>query len=346
MDPASGAPPVLIVLSHFTHADDAIERAALAGRAELFVQPAATAAANPLPMEVRRRADAIIHFHSGTSPDGTPADYPNVRALLRSGVGFDKLDLAAWGARGVPVFNVPDYGTSEVADHAIALMLSLVRGTIFYNDAVRADPVANWRQPAAKLVRRLRGQVFGVLGLGRIGLAAALRARGFGMEIAFFDPYLPSGMEIAVGAKRFQSLDELMAASDILSIHAPSTDETRGLVGRRALEAARPGLVLVNTARGLIVDLDALFDAMKSGRVAGAGLDVLPVEPADANHPLVSAWLRREAWIEGRLAISPHAAYFSPSAVADMRNLGVATIMACLSSGSLRNCVNLHVLKR
>jgi len=337
---------MLIVLSHFTHPDDAIERAALDGRAELYVQPFAEAARKPLPMEVRQRADAIIHFHSATQPDGSPADYPRVRALLRSGVGFDRLELKAWGQRGVPVFNVPDYGTSEVADHAIALMLSLTRGTIFYHDRLHADPVANWRQPMAKLVRRLRGQVFGVLGLGRIGLAAALRARGFGLEIAFFDPYLPSGMEIAVGARRCKSLDELMAVSDILSIHAPSTEETRGLVGTAALEAAKPGLVLVNTARGLIVDLDALHAAMKSGRVAGAGLDVLPVEPADANHPLIAAWLKREAWIEGRLAITPHAAFYSPAAVVDMRNFGVATILACLDSGSLRNCVNRDVLKR
>ena len=115
----------------------------------------------------------IVYSPRNTFPDGEPAHYPKVRALLRSGVGFDKLDLKAWGARGVPVFNVPDYGTSEVADHAIALMLSLVRGTATYNDAIRADPAGNWRAPIAPVVRRLRGQVFGVVGLGRIGLAAA-----------------------------------------------------------------------------------------------------------------------------------------------------------------------------
>jgi D-3-phosphoglycerate dehydrogenase/C-terminal binding protein len=337
---------MLIVLSHFTHPDDAIERATLDGRAELYVQPAKTAARNPLPQEIRARADAIIHFHSGTSPDGSPEDYPRVRALLRSGVGYDKLDLAGWGARGVPVFNVPDYGTSEVADHAIALMLSLARGTATYNDAIRAAPVENWRPLMAPVVRRLRGQAFGVVGLGRIGLAAALRARGFGLEIGFFDPYLPSGMEIAVGAKRCKSLDELMATSDIVSIHAPSTEETRGLVGRAALEQAKPGMVLVNTARGAIVDLDALHDGLKSGRIAAAGLDVLPTEPADASHKLIAAWRARETWIEGRLALSPHAAYYSPASVVDMRRSGVATILACLETGALQNCVNLHLLKR
>ncbi|MCC6468350.1 MAG: C-terminal binding protein [Alphaproteobacteria bacterium] len=337
---------MLIVLSHFTHPDDAIERATLDGRAELYVQPAATAAANPVPMAVRARADAIIHFAANTFPDGEPAHYPKVRALLRSGVGFDKLDLKAWGARGVPVFNVPDYGTSEVADHAIALMLSLVRGTATYNDAIRANPAGNWAPRIAPVVRRLRGQVFGVVGLGRIGLAAALRARGFGMEIAFYDPYLPSGMEIAVGAKRQKSLHDLMAMADILSIHAPSSEETRSMIDAAALARAKPGMVLINTARGVIVDLDALHDALKDGRLAAAGLDVLPVEPADARHKLIAAWRGRESWIEGRLALSPHAAFYSPDAVVDMRRSGVTTILACLETGSLQNCVNLHLLKR
>ncbi len=337
---------MLIVISHFTHPDADIERAALDGRAELYVQQAKTAAQNPLPMEIRARADAIIHFHSGTAPDGAPADYPKVRAVLRCGVGFDKIDLAGWGARGVPVFNVPDYGTSEVADHAIALMLGLVRGAQYYDTMLRDDPAGNWRQPIAPLVRRLRGQVFGVVGLGRIGLAAALRARGFGMQIAFFDPYLPSGMEIAVGATRCASLDALTAMADVLSIHAPSTEETRGLVGRAALERAKPGLVLINTARGLIVDLDALYDGLKAGRIGGAALDVLPVEPADTGHPLVAAWRAREPWIDGRVVLSPHAAFYSPDAVVDMRSFAVRTILDCLEKGSLQNCVNLHCLKR
>lgn len=337
---------MLIVVSHFTHEDADIERQALAGRAELYVQKARTAAEHPVPAEIRARADAIIHFQSNTAPDGAPGDWPRVRAVLRCGVGFDNLDIRAWGARGVPVFNVPDYGTSEVADHAIALMLALLRGTAFYEGTLRADPAGHWRAPMAPLSRRLRGQTFGVLGLGRIGLAAALRARGFGMQIAFYDPYLPSGMEIAVGATRCPSLEALMALADVLSIHAPATEETRGLVGRAALERAKPGLVLINTARGAIVDIDALYDGLKSGRIAGAGLDVLPVEPARADHKLVAAWRAREAWIDGRMVLSPHAAFFSPDAVADMRRFAVRTVMDCLEKGSLQNCVNLEYLKR
>ena len=225
-------------------------------------------------------------------------------------------------------------------------MLALLRGTSSYHDAIRSDPKGNWTHAKAPVVRRIRGCVFGVVGLGRIGLAAATRARAFGMEIAFFDPYLPSGMEIAVGARRCATLHELMSIADVVSIHAPSNEETRGLIDAAAFRSAKKGMTLINTARGAIVDLDALHEAMKARHVAAAGLDVLPQEPADARHPLISAFLKREPWIEGRLTLSPHAAFYSPASVKDMRRFGIETLIACLERGSLANCVNLHLLKR
>lgn len=333
-----------IVLSHFVHSDDNLERRVAGGAAEVIVQKGPVGQWEPLPADIRANADGIIHFPPNTTVDGSPEDYPRLRGLVRSGVGFDRLDLAAWGQHGVAVFNVPDYGTSEVADHTIALMLGLTRGTATYHDALRANPVAGWKHAAAPLVRRLRDAVFGVVGLGRIGLSAATRARGFGMQIAFFDPYLASGMEIAVGARRCASLRELMSIADVLSIHAPANAETVGLIDQEALAAAKPGLILINTARGSIVDLEALFEALKSGLVAGAGLDVLPSEPADPEHRLVAAWRNREAWLEGRLTLSPHAAFYSPASLADMRTKGMATLLNHLTNGDLANGVNKEFL--
>jgi lactate dehydrogenase-like 2-hydroxyacid dehydrogenase len=336
----------LVILSHFTHQELDLEREIAGERAELYVQPVATALENPVPPEVRRSADAILHFAANRAVDGAPEDYPKVRAVLRSGVGFDNIDVRGWGARGVPVFNVPDYGTSEVADHAIALMLALVRGTATYHEKLRADPVGSWHHAVAPKVMRLRGKIFGVVGLGRIGLAAATRARAFGMTIAFHDPFQPSGYEIAVEAVRCATLEELMAVSDVVSVHAPASEETRGLVGRAALAAAKPGIVLINTARGAVVDLDALHDAMREERVAAAGLDVLPREPADPEHPLIAAWTRREPWLDGRLTLSPHAAFYSPTSIRDMRVKGMETILRTLATGDLMNCVNGDFLKR
>jgi lactate dehydrogenase-like 2-hydroxyacid dehydrogenase len=336
----------LVILSHFTHKEPDLEHEVAGDRADLYVQPVATALDDPVPQEMRRSADAILHFAANRAIDGAPEDYPKVRAVLRSGVGFDNIDVRAWGARGVPVFNVPDYGTAEVADHAIALMLALVRGTATYQEKLRADPVANWHHSVAPQVMRLRGKVFGVVGLGRIGLAAATRARAFGMAIAFYDPFLPSGYEIAIDAARCATLEELMAMSDVVSVHAPASEETRDLVGRAAFAAAKPGIVLINTARGAVVDLDALHEAMRENRVAAAGLDVLPREPADPAHPLIAAWTRREPWLEGRLTLSPHAAFYSPTSIRDMRAKGMQTILRALATGDLMNCVNREFLRR
>jgi D-3-phosphoglycerate dehydrogenase/C-terminal binding protein len=334
-----------ILLSHFVHPDEALEREAAGRGAELIVQPLANGTWDPLPADVRANVEAIIHFPPNTEVDGSPRDYPRVRALVRSGVGFDAIDLAAWGRQGVAVFNVPDYGTSEVADHAIALMLALTRGTATYHDALRTDPVLGWSHLAAPAVRRLRNAVFGVVGMGRIGLAAATRARGFGMRIALFDPYLASGMEIAVDAHRCSTLAELMGMSDVLSVHAPANDETDGLIDAAALSQAKPGMVLINTARGSIVDLDALHEALRENRILAAGLDVLPKEPADAMHPLFVAWTAREPWLDGRLTLSPHAAFYSPASLRDMRVKGVETIIRHLKTGDLANCVNREFLR-
>jgi D-3-phosphoglycerate dehydrogenase/C-terminal binding protein len=300
----------------------------------------------PLPAEVRETIDGIIHSPPNTDVDGSPADYPNLRALVRAGVGFDGLDIKAWGRHGTAVFNVPDYGTSEVADHAIGLMLALTRGVITYHDAIRADPAKGWTHGIAPVVRRLRDAVFGVIGLGRIGLGAATRARAFGMQIAFHDPYLPSGMEIAVGARRCSSLQELMTISDVVSVHAPANEETRGLIGAEALGHAKPDLILINTARGSIVDIDALYHALKTGRIEAAGLDVLPNEPADPSHPLIAAWRRGEDWISGRLALTPHAAFYSPASLIDMRVKSVETVLRHLRTGDLANCVNTEFLAK
>lgn len=338
---------MLIVLSHFRYPSDEIEvKAAKDAGVELYIHRSEAGARTPLPMEVRQRADAMIHYPANVLVDGTPDDYPKLRALMRSGVGFDNIDVSLWGGRGIPVMNIPDYGTSEVADHAIGLLLSLARGTSVYHEAIRNDPVAGWKSNAAPLVRRLRNETFGVIGLGRIGLAAATRARGFGMQIACYDPYLPRGMEIAVGAKRCETLDELMSISDVVSVHAPGSDETTNMVNAQSLSKAKKNLILINTARGSLVDMDAVHDALKAGAIAGAALDVLHTEPADRNHPLVAAFINREPWTMGRLTFSPHAAFYSPDATFDMRVKGLSGMIRYLNSGDLDYCVNKHVLRR
>ena len=336
-----------LLLVNYLHASEDFERAVAAEHgAHLDIIRSVGGKASEIPVELAAGAEGLISY-SAVQKIALPLDaFPKVRCVLRSGVGYDTIDGVAWGARGVPVFNVPDYGTSEVADHAIALMLALTRGTVAYHDAMRRDPRKNWTYTVAPTVRRLRTSTFGVVGLGRIGLAAARRAQGFGMDVVFYDPYQPSGFELATGLKRARSLEDLLRIADVVSVHTPLSDETTGLLGAKAFAAAKPGLIVINTARGPIVDLDALYDALKSGQVAAAGLDVLPKEPADPDHKLIRAFLDREEWLEGRFTISPHAAFYSPAANDDLRRKTIETVLEYLETGSLANCVNREHLAR
>jgi len=294
------------------------------------------------------RAAAAVGLINCSATHLLPAEldaFSKVRIVVREGVGYDNLDLEGWGARGIPVCNVPDYGTTEVADHALALMLALTRGTNTYDRLLNSDAANGWSFSRAPLVRRLRGATFGVVGLGRIGLAAARRAAAFDMRVVFYDPHLSNGVELSTGYERVHSLEELMSISDVLSLHAPRSAETTGMINAATLSAAKPGLILVNTARGPLVDLDALHDAMRDGRVAGAGLDVLPAEPADRSQKLIAAWAANEPWIEGRLVLSPHAAFYSPDAMKDMQRKAVECILTYVNEGRLTNCVNREFLK-
>jgi phosphoglycerate dehydrogenase-like enzyme len=288
-------------------------------------------------------ADAIV---GGSPPVKYVEKLRKCRIFVKSAVGYDEVDLALYGSRGIAVCNTPDYGTREVADHAIALMLTLVKSIAFHDASLRADPRGNWRPALNPFGRRLSVCTYGVVGAGRIGTAAARRAKAFDMDVVFYDPYQPSGYELALGVRRVDSLAELMRQSDVVSVHAPLDDGTRGLIGRDAFAAAKRGIILVNTARGPVVDLDALHDAMRDGIVLAAGLDVLPEEPANVQAPLLAAWHRDEEWIRHRLLVTPHSAFFTPESVRDIRAFSARTAARFLRDGVLQNCVNLAHLKR
>lgn len=267
------------------------------------------------------------------------------RIVVRNGVGFDVVDLKACGEAGIAVCNVPDYGTTEVADTAIAMMLTFARGTAVFDAALRADLKGGWTHVHNVTARRLRGAWFGVIGLGRIGTAAALRARAFGMQVAFYDPILPNGTELAFGFTRARTLAELLGLADVISIHTPLTDETRGMINPAAVSAMKPGAYLINTARGPICNTPALLDGLRSGKLAAVGLDVVPKEPAALDDPLVAAWHANEPWIRGRMLLSPHAGFYSPDSFVDLRRKAIETAYDYLREGKLANCVNAEYLE-
>jgi phosphoglycerate dehydrogenase-like enzyme len=183
-------------------------------------------------------------------------------------------------------------------------------------------------------------QTFGIIGLGRIGTAVALRAKALGCRVVFFDPHLPNGTELGLGVGRARTLEELLRATDTLSVHAPLSPETRGMLGAAELALLPKDAVVVNTARGPIIDIDALAAALKSGHLAGVGLDVVPVEPPVEPVPeLIRAYRVREPWAEGRLIITPHSAFFSPQAWEDTRVKSAETMRAALLGPKAQNVI-------
>jgi phosphoglycerate dehydrogenase-like enzyme len=280
----------------------------------------------PFPDEVLD-ANAIILWHGPKVTAEVVARMKNCRAIVRNGVGFDSVDIAACAKAGIPVCNVPDYGTEEVADHAIALTLALYR-QLFPLDA--EAKALGWKIMVAPKMRRLRTQTFGVVGLGRIGTAAALRAKAFGFRVIFFDPYVPNGTHKAVGIERVATLEELLKTADAVSIHCPLSKETRGMIGAKEIAMMKPGSFLVNTARGDIVQKDPVFAALRSGHLAGAGLDVVE------NEPLRTA----EEAATPNLICTCHAAFCSPEGMVEMRSSSAKIARAAVLGQPVWNRVN------
>ena len=268
------------------------------------------------------------------------AKFPKLSCVVRMGVSYDKIDRKAAEARNVMVCNVPDYGTTEVADHALALTLALRRGIVLHLEAQRRPQPAPWAYIRDPLLKRNGVQTFGIVGLGRIGTAAALRAKAFQFRVVVYDPYMPNGTELGVGVERVHSLEALMEQSDTLSVHAPLTAETRGMISRAMLQRLPKGAIVVSTARGPIIDVDALADLLKRGHIAGVGLDVLPVEPPVEPIPeLLRAYRAREPWCEGRLIITPHSAFFTPQAWDDIRQKSAETMRAAMVGPRPQNVI-------
>jgi phosphoglycerate dehydrogenase-like enzyme len=298
-----------------------------------------------IPDTVWAGADAVLGWHELEYTADVIAKLERCRVLVRCGSGVDNVDLTAAAERALPVCNVPDYGTTDVADHAMAFILTLARGVFAFSEGVRASN-ANWSWRAAGELHRLRGSTLGIVGLGRIGTAVARRAQAFEMRIVSYDPYVEDGYFHAVAVERAASLDELLPHVDAVTFHAPLTPETWGMANDAFFERLKPGAIIVNTARGPIIQLDALARALESGRVRAAGLDVVETEPLDDSHPLIRSWRAREPWIAHRLVITPHAAFFSEEAYEELRRKAASTAFEYLTTGTLRNCVNEHLLVR
>lgn len=284
----------------------------------------------------RESVDAILVWHEKIDDQFLKA-YPNAHILVRYGVGFDTINLAAVQQHGRIFCNTPDYGTEEVADTACAMILGLTRKVLQYDRECRLYS-KGWQNNVQNDNHRSNRTTVGIIGIGRIGTSVINRLKAFGFKILGYDPYQPSGHEKAIGYERCLELRDLLREADVVSIHCPDNSETHGMINADFVKAMKKGAVLVNTARGgLISDLKCLYEGLRSQHLSSLGLDVLPQEPPRKEDPLIQAWLHEEDWCRGRILINPHAAYSSSEAWREMRYKAAETARLFLTKGIIRN---------
>jgi phosphoglycerate dehydrogenase-like enzyme len=274
-------------------------------------------------------ADAIILFHD--IPQLSEVSFARAtrcKCVVRAGVGYNNVDLQAATRHGVVVCNVPDYGTEEVADHAIMFLLALTRRLIPCHEAIRGG---NWHYQSAVGTPRLRGKTLGLIGCGRIGTATAVRAKSIGLDVVFYDPHLRQGMDKALGIRRSHTLEDLLEQSHFISLHCYLDETTHHLINARTIARMRAGVVLINTARGPCIDEEALLTGLESGRIAAAGLDVVEREPLDREP------LRQHP----RVLLTPHSAFYSVEGFIELRTKTAEEVRRILLGQAPRNPVNM-----
>jgi D-3-phosphoglycerate dehydrogenase / 2-oxoglutarate reductase len=312
-----------VVMAHTLAEETSIEEEVLGADADLVTIDSLD---DPGDRAAAREAAALM-----VTVQPVPADLLGLmdrcRIVTRVGTGVDAIDIPVATARGIWVTNVPEYSIDEVSSHALALLMALQRNIRGHLAAAQGG---DWRYQTVTPIRRFQGQTLGILGFGRIGGAMGRKGLGIGLRVIAHDPYLPPERIGAAGAEPV-SFETLLKESDFLSLHVPLTHGTRGIIDAAALARMKPTAYLVNTARGEVVDISALVAAVRAGRLAGAGLDVLPTEPPDPKDPVLH---------EPRILVTPHVAWASEESKVDVRRRGAEDVLRVLRGERPRNPVN------
>jgi D-3-phosphoglycerate dehydrogenase len=294
--------------------------------AELRLSPQQTAEAI---VATAKDADGLLVTYAKITADMI-REMKKCRIISRFGIGVDNVDLAAATQAGIVVTKVPDYCIDEVSDHAMALLLSLVRKIPFSNARAHAG---KWEMPAVAPIHRLRGRVLGLVGFGRIPQLVAPKAKAFGLRVVAYDPYVPQAVMDQAGVGRVE-FTELVETSDYISIHSPLLPETHHLFNAEVFRQMKPSAVLVNTARGPVVDEVALARALDAKQLAGAALDVLEQEP-----PVTSPLFGRD-----NVILTPHTSFYSVESLEELQTKAAEEVVRVLSGEAPRNPVNPEAL--
>jgi D-3-phosphoglycerate dehydrogenase len=296
------------------------------------LNPELRLAAEPTPeaiLDVARQADGLLVTYAKITGDMI-RQLERCRVISRFGIGVDNIDLEVAAEVGIVVTYVPDYCVDEVSDHAMALLLALARKVTYADRLVQGG---RWEMKAVVPLHRLRGRVLGLVGLGKIPRAVAPKAQAFGMKVIATDPYVPA--EAAAELKvELMDFEQLLPQADYVSIHAPLTPETHHLFNADAFKLMKSGALLVNTARGPLVDVEALAAALDQGRLAGAALDVMPVEPPSVDSPILG---------RDNVIVTPHTGFYSEEALLDLQTKAATDMARVLSGKPPRYPVNPQV---
>jgi D-3-phosphoglycerate dehydrogenase len=282
-------------------------------------------------LDVARNADGMLVTYAQITGDMI-RQLNRCRVIARFGIGVDNVDIEAATQANIVVTKVPDYCIDEVSDHSLGLLLALARKIPFSNQMTHAG---EWKMPAVAPLYRLKGRVLGLVGFGQIPRLLAPKAQALGLKVIAYDPYV-SEESMALEAVRKVGLDELLEVSDLISVHAPLTPDTHHMFNREAFRRMKSSAFLVNTARGPLVDEQALVEALDEGRIAGAALDVLEQEPPPADSPLL-----------GRtdIILTPHTGFYSIESLEDLQTKAAQEVVRVLRGEKPRSPVNPEVLE-
>ncbi len=274
-------------------------------------------------------SDALLVTYAKITADMI-RNMPKCRVISRFGIGVDNVDIGAATASSIVVTKVPDYCIDEVSDHSMALLLAIVRK--IPSSSARTHG-GRWEMKAVVPIHRLRGSVLGLAGFGRIPQLVVPKAQAFGMKVVAYDPFVPADVFSKAGVERVD-LPALLATSDYISVHTPLTPETKSLFNRETFGQMKRGAYIVNTARGPIIDESALAEALDSGQIAGAALDVMTQEPPPSS-PLFG---------RDNVIITPHTSFYSEESLVELQVKAAQEVVAVLSGRAPRNPVNPEVL--
>ncbi|ELU07027.1 hypothetical protein CAPTEDRAFT_158522 [Capitella teleta] len=288
--------------------------------------------------KVLNEAVGAMLYHHITLMRDDLKKFKSLRVIVRLGTGIDNVDVKAAGEMGIAVCNVPAYGVEEVADSTLCLILNLYRRTYWLANMVREGKKImgpEGLREASQGSARIRGDTLGIVGLGRVGTGVALRAKVFGFNVIYYDPYLPDGVEKSLGITRVYSLQDLLFQSDCISLHCTLNESSHHMINEFTIKQMRPGAFLVNTARGGLLDEHAVASALKDGRIRASALDVHETEPFSFHtSPLKDC---------PNVICTPHSAFYSDQSMTELREAAAYEIRRAINGRpveTLRNCVN------